>query len=43
MTKQQEKITVPLKIQGRSYTGAGSIREIVLYILECALKDSGKN
>lgn len=42
MAEQQKKAAVPIKIQGRSYTGKGSIKDIVLYILECTLKDSSR-
>ncbi len=43
MTLKKKKIAVPLTIQGRSFVGTGSIRQIVLYILENALKYSGRN
>lgn len=41
MAKVKEITAIPLKIQGRSYAGTGSIEDIVLCILEKALKCSG--
>ena len=43
MAKKKEKIAVPLIIQGRSVTGTGSIKDIILHILENAVKNSGIN
>lgn len=42
MAKGNGKITVPETVQGRSFTGPGSLEDIVLYILESAIKTMGE-